>query len=235
MKVNKLLIVVPAFNEEKIIASVIQQLKEIEFNELWDVEILLIDDASTDETLSVIMNSNVKYISLPINFGISQVFQFATKMSRDLGFDFFMMFDGDGQHPACHIQKLLDFADSDSYVVGIRDFGVYPISTQRLLAINLIKYILLKKFRLKVNDPTSGFRLIPKKAFPIINEMRHHTMFLEDTVMMLGPLAKSGMNVIEVKVDMSPRHLGVSSSTGIRNVINYLSCVTQLLTERTIK
>lgn len=232
MKQTSVLVIVPAFNEELNISQVLGKLHQFSFCEELRIEILAIDDASTDSTLKKIVGAGVNYVALPMNFGITQVFQFANRIALDLGFDFMLIVDGDGQHPISEIYKLMSFRDLNSIVIGTRNFNVYPISKTRFIAIKFLRMILNRKFGILVNDPTSGFRLIPKAAFEVIQNLRHHTNFLEDTVLVLPVLARHGVQIREVEVEMVVRPHGVSSSRGLKNVTNFISCVLQLLAQK---
>ena len=201
----KTLIVIPAFNEAGNLESVINDALEFSAYKNINSQVLVINDGSTDQTSAIAKR-----------MGVAQI----------------CIIDGDGQHPVSEIQKILEPSNGREFVVGVRNFQVYPVGIIRMKAINVIIRILHKKFRMRLSDPTSGFRLIPKSCFGILQELDTNTNFLEDTVLIYPLLLSNQIKIKEVEVDMVLRSHGKSSSQGFKNVMNYLSLILKLLSLR---
>jgi len=231
----KTLIVIPAFNEEENLKSVINDALEFSAYKNINSQILVINDGSTDQTFAIAKRMGVALANLPFNVGIAQVLQLAIRIGNEFEFEQICIIDGDGQHPVSEIQKILEPSNGREFVVGVRNFQVYPVGIIRRKAINVIIRILHKKFRMRLSDPTSGFRLIPKSCFGILQELDTNTNFLEDTVLIYPLLLSNQIKIKEVEVDMVLRSHGESSSQGFKNVMNYLSLILKLLSMRRLR
>jgi glycosyltransferase involved in cell wall biosynthesis len=231
----KTLIVIPAFNEEGNLESVINDAVVFSSRKKINSQVLVINDGSTDQTSVIAKRMDVALVNLPFNVGIAQVLQLAIRIGSEFEFEQVCIIDGDGQHPVAEIQKMLESSNGREFVVGVRNFQVYPVGNIRIKAINIIIRILHKKYGIKLSDPTSGFRLIPKSCFGIIQELDTNTNFLEDTVLIYPLLLNNQIKIKEVEVNMVLRSHGESSSQGFKNVMNYLSLILKLLSMRKIK
>ena len=231
----KTLIVIPAFNEEGNLESVINDAVKFSTYKNINSQVLVINDGSTDQTSAIAKRMGVALANLPFNVGIAQVLQLAIRIASEFEFEQICIIDGDGQHPVSEIQKILESSNGREFVVGFRNFQVYPVGNVRMKAISFIIRILHKKFRMKLSDPTSGFRLIPKSCFGLLQGLETNTNFLEDTVLIYPILLNNKIKIKEVEVTMALRSHGESSSQGFKNVMNYLSLILKLLSMRGLK
>ena len=104
---NKVLMIVPSYNEELNLKTVANDIKE-NFSE---ADILFINDCSKDDTLNVIKSiEGVSYLDLPINLGYSYAVQTGLKYAAQEDYDYLIQFDGDGQHLASEAKKMYEHA-----------------------------------------------------------------------------------------------------------------------------
>lgn len=102
MNKDKLLVIVPCFNEELNILNVINQLS------LYDLNFLIIDDYSKDQTLKILKENKCNYISNKINLGLSQTMRVGMKYALNHNYDYCVQFDGDNQHSVKTIIDMIE-------------------------------------------------------------------------------------------------------------------------------
>jgi len=207
---KKILIIVPAYNEEENIRDVIRKLNSE--NQDWDV--LVVNDASTDNTSDIARsNGNAVVIDLPINLGIGGCVQTGFRYARTHDFDIALQFDGDGQHSAEEIKKLLKIVRSNEADVAIgsrfsqKNDG-FKSSFYRRIGIRIFEWFSYLLIRQRITDHTSGFRAYNSKA---INFLADHypSDYPEPEVVIL--LGKNGFIIKETFTQMHERMGGVSS------------------------
>lgn len=212
----KILIIVPAYNEAIIIKSVLDSI--ISENSEWDI--VLINDGSSDNTAELATQfSQVKVINLPCNLGIGGAVETGFKYAVKNGYDFAVQFDGDGQHKASEINKILKplTEGKSDVVIGSRflekSFNWKPNFPRRLgiKVFSLINSILINQ---KITDNTSGFRAYNKKAIEFLAKDNYPTDYPEPEAVIL--LGKNGFKIQEVFVEMQKRTEGKSSISGFK-------------------
>lgn len=210
---NNILVVIPAFNEERSISSVINGLKNL------DVDILVVDDGSTDETQSVSIKCGATVLSLPFNLGVGGALRAGFKFAARHGYDAVVQVDADGQHLPQEILKLLRAAEESKadLVIGSRFLGSIDenqmhVSKMRQLGMRLMARVASNAASTRLTDTTSGFRLIRQ---PLLNEFsrRFPTNYLGDTFEAVVAAGRAGYVVREVSVEMQDRQHGVSSAS----------------------
>jgi glycosyltransferase involved in cell wall biosynthesis len=226
---SRTLIAIPCLNEAENIAGVLAGTIAFASSNQNSIDVLVLNDGSTDETFKIIQEQTKNIINLPFNIGISQVFQLAVRVADELNYDFLVIIDGDGQHPVAEVAKLLSVADPATYIIGARNFQTYPFSITKKIAIGIIRRLLKIRFGISLTDPTSGLRVVPKACFDQIQNLKNATNYLEDTVLIFPLLQHSTVVCREVEVKMNTRAGGKASSTGLNNILNYLSLVGKLL------
>ncbi len=103
----KIAAIVPAYNEEKAIAAVVNDINTISQSQNFSITVVVVNDCSTDSTSEIISKLNCIALNLPINLGIGGAVQTGFKYAFENGFDYAMQIDGDGQHPASEIPSLM--------------------------------------------------------------------------------------------------------------------------------
>ena len=110
---KKILVVIPAFNEEKNLPGVLQELKQ------YDFDVLVINDCSTDHTEDVL--KDVNHLQLPVNVGLAGVTQMGFKYAYENNYESAVVIDGDGQHDPEFISSLFEELDNGyDYIIGSR-------------------------------------------------------------------------------------------------------------------
>ncbi|HET6243294.1 MAG TPA: glycosyltransferase family 2 protein [Bacteroidia bacterium] len=216
---EKLAIVIPAFNEEKSIAAVINDIHLALGQVALHAVIVVVNDCSIDKTKEIINNCNCIALNLPVNLGIGGAVQTGIKWAWQNGFDYVMQVDGDGQHPAQEIPKLISALQNDSadVVIGSRfiDKKGFQSSFARRIGINYFKYINKIIVGKSISDSTSGFRLINKKAMQVAVEY-YPDEYPEPEAIILYSIHK--LKIHEVAVVMKARQGGVSSINAVSSI-----------------
>jgi glycosyltransferase involved in cell wall biosynthesis len=154
-------VIIPAYNEEKIIAQTIKGLKK-ELNKLdLDYEIIVVNDASTDKTRGGLEKiNNIKLINHPYNKGYGASLKTGIKNTK---FDLLLFFDGDGQHPVEEIPNLLKYSRDFDMVTGARIKKGYKGPYIRQPGKKLLNSIANYLTGRKIPDLNCGFRVIRKE------------------------------------------------------------------------
>lgn len=215
MQKPKILIIVPAYNEEHSIGGVIQDLKQ----HVPSADVVVVDDGSHDGTGPVCCGSGVKVLSLPFNLGIGGAMQAGYTYAHRCSYDIAVQFDGDGQHLAAEIGKIIEpikagYAD---IVIGSRflERGYYKSPVFRKAGIWIFSTVLSRILGMRVTDSTSGFRAANRR---VIESFSH--VYPDDypEVEALVLLHKQKVKITEVPVRMRERTAGASSITPARSV-----------------
>lgn len=209
---KKILIIVPAFNEAENIKEVILKLHEE--NSTWDI--LVINDASTDKTSAIARaTGHAEVVDLPINLGIGGCVQTGFRYARRKDYDFALQFDGDGQHSAEEIGKLIELVESGDADVAIgsrfrQKHDGFKSSFSRRIGIKLFEWFSFLLIRQRITDHTSGFRAYNRKAFSFLAD-HYPSDYPEPEVIIL--LGKNNFRIRETFTQMHERKGGVSSIT----------------------
>jgi len=212
---KRILAIVPALNEAENIGFVVQNLKSISPR----VDVLVIDDGSTDQTAKVACAQGAKVISLRVNLGIGGAVQTGFLYAVKNHYDVALQVDGDGQHRAEEIMELVGpirRGEAD-VTIGSRFLAKtsYKVAWPRRLGIYLLSKTIQSVVRKKYTDPTFGFRAYNQKALRVVS-IHYSTDYPEpDSIV---TLAKNGLRVIELSVQMDPRLSGSSSITPFKSM-----------------
>ncbi|EHQ91989.1 glycosyltransferase family 2 protein [Desulfosporosinus youngiae] len=210
----KTLAIVPALNEADNIGSVVQNLRTAS---PW-LDVLVIDDGSTDQTAEVARAYGAKVISLPVNLGIGGAVQTGFLYALKHHYEVALQVDGDGQHRAEEIRKLVDpilLREAD-VTIGSRflEKTSYKSAWPRRLGIYLLSKTIQSVVRKNFTDPTSGFRAYNQKALQIVSA-HYSTDYPEPDAIVT--LLKNRLRVIEISVEMDARLSGSSSITPFKS------------------
>jgi glycosyltransferase involved in cell wall biosynthesis len=207
--------IVPAYNEEKTIGRVIDEIRAVEPG----FEIVVIDDGSSDHTANEAERAGVHVLRLPFNLGIGGAVQAGYQFARDRGFDLAVQVDGDGQHDPREICALVEpiLDGRADMVVGTRFAagGGYQGTRARRVGIHLFAGVVSLMVRQRVTDTTSGFRAVNRKGIRLFAaEYPPDYPEVEATVV----LSRHHLRMLEVPVVMRIRETGSSSITTLRSV-----------------
>jgi glycosyltransferase involved in cell wall biosynthesis len=211
----KILVIVPAYNEEKSLPRVIRDLRV----HSPGVDVLVVDDGSHDATPHIADDMDVNVLKLPFNLGIGGAVQAGYLYADRQGYDIAVQFDGDGQHIALEVEKLLQpvISGSADIVAGSRFLipGGYQAPVTRKIGMWIFSFLLSRILGMRVTDTTSGFRAANRR---VIEYFARHYPEDYPEVEALVLLHKKGFRIIEVPVMMRERTGGRSSITAIRSV-----------------
>lgn len=211
---NKILIIVPAYNEEQSLPGVIEDLRR----HVPDADILVVDDGSLDRTAEVVRKAGVRVAVLPFNLGIGGAMQTGYQFARSKGYDIAIQFDGDGQHMAAEITLLLEplRKGQADIVVGSRFLkrGEYRSPFFRKIGIWVFSKVLSAILGMQVTDTTSGFRAGNRRVIEFFSRV-YPDDYPEVESMVL--LHRAGLAIAEAPVRMRDRTAGRSSITPVRS------------------
>jgi glycosyltransferase involved in cell wall biosynthesis len=211
----KILIIVPAYNEEESLAGVIRDLRE----HVPSADVVVVNDGSRDSTSQVARELGVKVLDLPFNLGIGGAVQAGYLHARRNGYDIAVQFDGDGQHRAGEIKKLIEplATDKADLVIGSRFLvsGGYKAPVFRKLGIGIFSFVLSRVLDITVTDSTSGFRAANREVIDFFARTYPDDYPEVESLVLLH---KVNLRMTEVAVAMSERTGGKSSITPLRSV-----------------
>jgi len=215
-KLQSILVIIPAHNEAKSIGEVIRGVEEV----LPSAQILVINDASADNTSSASSDAGAKVISLPFNLGYGAALQTGFKFALEKGYSYVVQLDADGQHNPKDIPKILESVlkgDAD-VVIGSRFLkkGDYQSGLARRIGISFFGAIASFFARQKITDPTSGFQALNKKVIEFFATDRYPDDFPDADVLIM--LHRAGFKIAEVPVRMNPSTSKKSMHSGLKPI-----------------
>ena len=208
---QKLLIVIPAHNEEASIVPVVRDL--IENYPQYDY--VVVNDGSRDKTAALCRQNGFNLIDLPVNLGLAGAFQTGLRYAAEHGYDCAMQMDADGQHKPEYIAEVLTaLEDGNDIVIGSRFLTVKKPKTLRMAGSYIISWSIRLTTGRAICDPTSGMRMFNRA---MVQEFAENLNYgpEPDTI---SYLIKNGAKVREVQVKMGERTAGQSYLTFWRSV-----------------
>lgn len=199
----KLLIVIPAYNEEENIERVVGEL----LTKYRQYDYLIVNDGSRDHTSEICHKNHYHILDLPINLGLAGAFQTGMKYAFENGYDCVLQFDADGQHLPEYIEMMMaKMEEGYDIVIGSRFVDEKKNKSFRMLGSFLISKAIYLTTRRKIADPTSGMRMFNKD---MIQEFANNINY-EPEPDTISFLVKQGAEVGEVQVKMEERIAGES-------------------------
>ncbi|WP_019424794.1 glycosyltransferase family 2 protein [Paenibacillus sp. OSY-SE] len=226
----KILLIIPAYNEENNIENLINRIYSIYGK---TVDILVINDCSLDETKSVCYKIGVYTINLPCNLGIGGAVQTGYKYAHQHDYDIAIQVDGDGQHKPEYIINLVQYIieDKADMVIGSRFINRegFQSTLMRRVGIAYFTYLLKLLSKEKITDPTSGFRACNKKIIGIFAK-RYPVDYPEPESIMY--LLRNRYRIKEIPVVMQERIEGRSSITALKSIYYMIKVSLAILIDR---
>ncbi len=215
---EKVLVIIPAYNEQESIISVIREIEK-QNNQNYKLDYIVINDCSTDSTREILAREGSDYIDLPINLGIGGGMQAGYIYAMENGYDIALQIDGDGQHDATYINGLISpiISGECELTIGSRflEKEGYLSSKMRRLGIKWLSCIIFCTCRIRVDDVTSGFRAAGRKVIELFAEDYAQDYPEPESIVMC---AKKGFRIKEVSVRMRERRGGTSSISPLRSI-----------------
>ena len=215
---SKVLLIIPAYNEEESLRSLIEEIKTV----CPYVDYLVVNDCSSDDTERLLEELGANYISLPCNMGIGGAVQSGYRYAAQNGYDIAIQIDGDGQHDVRFVKdmvKLIEDKQAD-VVIGSRfiDKEGFQSSQARRIGIRILSMLIRLMCGAKVKDVTSGFRAVNRRFIELFAE-NYPDDYPEPEVIVTAKLF--GAVIKELPVVMRERTTG-KSSINLKRSIYYM-------------
>jgi len=207
-KVTPIAVIIPAYNEEAAISSLMDELNEhVPF-----LDVVVISDGSVDNTAALARMKGAIVLDLPCNLGVGGAVQVGLKYAYEKEYQFVVRIDGDGQHPPSEIPKLIYAINKRGadLIIGSRFIGErsYASTPLRWVGIKLLAIFLSIICRSRVTDPASGFWIMNRKLMYYFAH-DYPTEYPEPEAIAL--LRRYGYNFREEPIIFRPRTTGRSS------------------------
>ncbi|NHN34276.1 glycosyltransferase family 2 protein [Paenibacillus agricola] len=214
---KKVLLVIPAYNEQKNIIHVLEGIKRCDA----EVDILVINDCSKDATKEVVEQKGYNIISLCANLGYSGAIQTGLKYALLRNYQYVVQFDGDGQHDPREINRLIEAIENEKcdIVIGSRFIvkNQYKHGLFRILGTNMFSHIIKVFTKKEITDPTSGLQIINRDAFKYYVDSGNYPEYPDANILIL--MIRAGFNIKEIPVIMHDRLSGVGMhDSPIKNI-----------------
>ena len=226
---KKLLIMIPAYNEEKNIGELLDKLKSPEIAAVADV--LIMDDASKDNTRRIVLDKKLEVVTHVFNLGYGSGLQVGYKYAVRNDYDYVIQMDADGQHDVSNVMRIYEkltcaeeSAKCPDIVIGSRFMEgseTFPISNIKKFAIKMFRFLIKLGTGEKILDPTSGLQGLSRRAFGFYAGYNHFDDKYPDANMIMQMLML-GYRVEEIPAVMHARTEGVSMHSGLKPVLYML-------------
>ncbi|GAA1328756.1 glycosyltransferase family 2 protein [Leucobacter albus] len=213
---DRVLIVMPAFNEAEVIAQVIDEVQ----SELKDATVLVIDDGSVDDTAKIARSTGARVLQLPYNLGVGGAMRLGFRYAALNDFPVVVQLDSDGQHRPSDVPELVKELANADVVIGARFAGKgdYEVRGLRKLAMQFLSFALSASIRTKLTDTTSGFKAHGPAAVELF-AVDYPAEYLGDTIEALVIGHRAGLKFTQVGVTMRERAGGTPSHNPWKSAI----------------
>jgi glycosyltransferase involved in cell wall biosynthesis len=227
MSGRRVLIIVPAWNEQDAIGGTIAEIREC----VPDADLLVIDDGSLDLTAQRAQAAGATVCPLPFNLGVGGAMRTGYRYALRNGYDAAVQIDADGQHDPRYLARLLERLDTADVVIGAR-FATpddpYKVRGPRRWAMVLLARVLSRLAKTRLTDVTSGFRVSNRRAISVFST-HYPAEYLGDTVESLVIAARAGCTITQVPVTMRARVAGRASHSPIKAAVYLCRAIVALV------
>lgn len=223
---KEILIIIPAYNEEKNIGKVLEQIQATDIANNMDV--LVMNDASRDNTRQVVLDHGCKVVTHIFNLGYGSGLQVGYKYAAAHGYKYVIQMDADGQHDVCNIKTIYEAITTPDengkcpdIVLGSRftkGQEKYPTSLVKKIAYVLFRCLIFLGTGAKITDPTTGLQGLNRKAFSFYAGYNHFDDKYPDANMIMQ-MVLLGFKVKEIPAVMHIRTEGVSMHSGLKPIV----------------
>ena len=205
---SDLLVIIPAYNEAANIERVVSHLTE----SFPQYDYIVINDGSRDKTAEICRRNQFHLLDLPVNLGLSGVFQAGIRYACEKGYSSVIQFDGDGQHRPEFIGRMKKKLDEGyDIVIGSRFVNAKKSASLRMLGSRMLSLAIRITTGAVIHDPTSGMRMFNRKMMEEFAAGLNYSPE-PDTI---SWLIRRGAQVAEVPVLMDERSGGKSYLTPV--------------------
>jgi glycosyltransferase involved in cell wall biosynthesis len=222
------LVIIPALNEEESIARVIADVRK----QIPQADLLVVNDGSSDETGKRAEAAGAMVLHMPYNVGIGASVQAGFQFAEKQGYEIVVRNDGDGQHDAAEITRMLAalVASEADIIIGSRylENRGYIGSPMRRLGSLILSNLISVIVKQHITDPTSGFIVCNRHAIQMCAELYPHDYPEPESIVLLY---RAGIRMREMPVTMQPRIAGQSSITMLRSIYYMIKVILAILVD----
>nr|WP_279626626.1 glycosyltransferase family 2 protein [Amycolatopsis regifaucium] len=213
---RRVLIVMPALNEQASVGAVISQVKQ----SLPGMDVLVVDDGSSDDTAKLARAAGAEVARLSVNLGVGGAMRTGFRYAAARGYDVVVQVDADGQHDPEEVGALLDALDDADIAIGSRfaGKGSYKASGPRKYAMVVLSLVFSRLGKTKLTDVTSGFKAMGPRAIKLFAAY-YPAEYLGDTVESLVMAIRAELKIKEIPVIMRERAAGTPSHSPVKSAV----------------
>lgn len=222
MNSDKILVIIPAYNEEENICTVVEGI----LSGYPELDYIVVNDGSADHTAQLCRDHGYHLLDLPVNLGLAGAFQAGMKYAYRNGYGYAIQFDADGQHLPEYIEPMRKKMDEGyDIIIGSRFVTEKKPRSMRMLGSNLISWAIRLSTRKNIKDPTSGMRMFNRI---MISKFANSLNFgpEPDTI---SHLIRNGVRVSEIQVKMQERMAGESYLNAYKSVVYMIRMMCSIL------
>ncbi len=219
-------IVIPAYNEGRVIGTVIKDLQKQLHNKSFDYQIIVVNDGSRDDTAAQSKGSGVHVIDHVLNSGSGGATATGLSYAQQNGFDVAATLDADGQHDAGDLIRGIELIqDSDTdLLIGSRLLDATGMSRTKVLGNRGLSFITYLLFRINVTDSQSGLRIFSRKA---LDNLRWQTSGYEFCSEMLWRAKQQDLNIAEYPIHAIYTEYSMAKGQNNWNAIHIIKSLVQ--------
>lgn len=207
-----ILVIIPCYNEQGAIAGVVRELLALRQQQGYKLDVLVVNDCSTDNSMDIVRNLPCLSLNLPVNLGIGGAMHSGYRYAYTHGYDVAVQVDGDGQHPACELPTVLQpvLENEADVSIGSRFISKegFQSSFTRRIGISYFRWLNQLLIGKAIHDSTSGFRAFNRRTIEIVDKYYPDEYPEPESIVQFG---LQGLRIKEVPVRMRHREEGVSS------------------------
>ncbi|EME51385.1 glycosyl transferase [Amycolatopsis decaplanina DSM 44594] len=213
---RRVLIVMPALNEQASVGAVISQVKQ----SLPGMDVLVVDDGSSDDTAKLARAAGAEVARLSVNLGVGGAMRTGFRYAAARGYDVVVQVDADGQHDPEEVGALLNALDDADIAIGSRfaGKGSYKASGPRKYAMVVLSVVFSRLGKTKLTDVTSGFKAMGPRAIKLFAAY-YPAEYLGDTVESLVMAIRAELKIKEIPVIMRERAGGTPSHSPVKSAV----------------
>jgi glycosyltransferase involved in cell wall biosynthesis len=222
----RVLVIIPAWNEQDSVGRTVQEVRSTNPG----VDLLVVDDGSTDATAAAAKRAGAEVCRLPFNLGVGGAMRAGYRYAVNAGYDVAVQIDADGQHDPRYVPELIARLGEADLVIGARFAGEgdpYKVSGIRAVAMKVLAWTLTRMAKTRLTDVTSGFRVANRRTLALF-AAHYPAEYLGDTVESTVIAIRAGCTVTQVPVQMRARQGGQASQTPVRAAIYLARAVVAL-------
>jgi len=213
---EKILVVIPTYNESENIEKLIQELSSLEHH------IMIVDDNSPDGTSEIVenlkeKNNNLYLIKRESKLGLGSAYRDGFKAAMNMGYEFFVEMDADFSHQTIDLVEMIKNIDKADVIIGSRYIeggGIKGWNYKRRLLSKLANLFTQILFGYHIKDSTSGFRIYNRESLEKINFQKTKSDGYSFQIEMTYRANKKNLKILEIPITFYERREGESKMTG---------------------